>query len=132
MSRVIDEARSRIEAALADLDAERRSLAAALVSLDGSNKAVPGRARKKPRPAATKKRAGRGQRRAQFLGVVREQPGITVAEASKKIGLTAPNALYPLAKKLVKEKAITKKGSGYAIKSSTPVKAKRKGRKKAN
>jgi transposase-like protein len=112
----VAEARSIIQAALKDLEDESRSLERALAGLGDSQQS------KSTPPAAPRRRRHRrakpGQRRDEFLATVKEQPGITVAQAAKKLGVTPPNALYALAKRLVKDGEITKTGAGYALKGA--------------
>jgi transposase-like protein len=133
---LVAEARSVIQAALRDIEGEIRSLERALAGLGDHQQ------RTSTPPAAPKRRRRRrakpGQRRDQFLAAVREQPGISVAQAAKKLGVSPPNALYALAKRLINEGEVTKRGAGYALKGaagttaakSTKPKAKR-GRGKA-
>jgi hypothetical protein len=114
----VAEARSIIQAALKSLEDEARSLERALASLGDPQK------RASTSPTAPKRRrrrrAGPGQRRDQFLAAVKEEPGITVAQAAKKLRVSPPNALYALAKRLVKDGEIAKTGAGYALKGTSP------------
>ena len=114
----VAEARSIIQAALKDLENEARSLERALAGFGDPQRrtSTPSTAPKRRR----RRRAKPGQRRDQFLAAVKEQPGITVAQAAKKLGVDPPNALYVLAKRLAKEGEITKTGAGYALEGSTP------------
>lgn len=90
----------------------------------------PGRPRKnvakpasQPKAAATTKatigrskrpgrRPGSGKRAAEALAAITEQPGITVAEMAKKLGMK-PNYLYRVLPTLQAEGKIAKKGRGY-------------------
>jgi hypothetical protein len=118
MTNVIHEARRGLTAALNEIEREEKRLLRALQSLDHHR--LPGTHRRKAparRSAARKaKRAPKGKRREQFLEAVQEQPGITVAQAAKKIGVS-PSQLYPVARSLHKEKAISKRGAGYRLKA---------------
>jgi Fic family protein len=124
----VAEARSIVQAALRDVEEEARSLERALASFgdrDRQKASAPARTPKRRR----RRRAKLGQRREQFLATVKEQPGITVAQAAKKLGVSPPNALYALAKRLVKEGELTKAGAGYAPKGAAPAPAAAKSRK---
>jgi hypothetical protein len=112
----VAQARSMIQTALKEVESEIRSLERALAGLGESRRtsSTPAAAPKRRR----RRRAKRGQRREEFLAVVKEQPGITVVQAAKKLGVSPPNALYALAKRLVKEGEVTKRGTGYALKGS--------------
>jgi transposase-like protein len=112
----VAEARSIIEAALRGVEEETRRLERALASFGDHGSRVPAPANT---PKRRRRRAKPGQRREQFLATVKEQPGITVAQAAKKLGVSPPNALYALAKRLLKEGEITKAGAGYAPKKAT-------------
>jgi transposase-like protein len=119
MANVIHEARQGLTAALHEIEREEKRLLRALRSLEGR---VPGRDRRRARARRSgprkAKRAPKGKRREQFLAAVKEQPGITVAQAAKKVGVPA-SQLYPVARSLHKEKAISKRGAGYRIKAQT-------------
>lgn len=59
--------------------------------------------------------AGRGGKRAEeFTNVVRENPGITVTEVAKKMGIQ-PNYLYRISGDLAKEGKIVKDGRGLKV-----------------
>ncbi len=130
----LTEARSIIETALKDLEGEARSLERALAALgDRQPPASTSPTERKRRP---RKRAKPGQRRAEFLEVLGGQPGVTVAQAAKKLGVKPPNALYALAKQLIAEGKVIKRGTGYALKNdpakgSNPGKSKPRRRLKA-
>ena len=117
MRDVLQEAQAKIEEAIVEIDQEQTQLQSALASLGGR---VPqqrlSKAHSTAHTGSQGKRAAKGQRRKQFLGAVGEQPGITVAQIAKKLGV-APQPLYTLARKLHSEKQITKKGTGYSVKS---------------
>ena len=125
----VAEARSIIQAALKAIEAEARSLERALASLGDPQQrtSTPSTAPKRRR----RRRAKPGQRRDQFLAAVKEQPGITVAQAAKKLGVNPPNALYALAKRLVKDGEITKTGAGYALKGAAATPKAKPGKPKA-
>jgi transposase-like protein len=118
--------RALIEQGLEENEAERDQLNKALVNmgmgmmLEVGSPVQPGPKRRRAR------RAAKGQRQAQFLGAVKEKPGITVAEIAKKLGVSPPNALYTLAKRLVKQGKVVKSGAGYELKGAAPRAAPRK------
>ena len=67
--------------------------------------------------ASKRHRAGRGERPEQFLRVVKENPGLTVSEIAKRIGVH-PGGLYTIAKKLSDEGAVKKsRDNRYTLKS---------------
>jgi hypothetical protein len=122
----VAQARSIIEAALNGVEEETRRLERALAGFGDRRPPAAAPART---PKRRRRRAKPGQRREQFLAAVKEQPGITVAKAAKKLGISPPNALYALAKRLVKEGEITKAGAGYALKKAAAAPAAAKSRK---
>jgi hypothetical protein len=125
----VAEARSVIQAALRDIEGEIRSLERALAGLGDQQQRTP-----TPRRAPKRRRRRRakpGQRSEQFLAAVKEQPGITVAQAAKKLGVSPPNALYALAKRLIKEGEVTKRGAGYALKGAAGTSAAKSAKPKA-
>jgi hypothetical protein len=117
MTDMLQEARSKLTDALHEIEREEKRLLRALQSLEGH---LPGshwrRAQARRSTARRAKRAPKGKRREQFLEAVHEQPGITVAQAAKKIGVP-PQRLYPVARSLRKERAISKRGAGYRVKA---------------
>ena len=131
MANAIDDARSLIQARLADLDAEAKSLERALAGLGEGSKVRrrPNRPRKRKVAASSmaakpKRRAGgkrksikrapRGQRREQFLAAVKAKPGARVPDLARQIDIS-PNQGHALAKRLHKEGAIRKRGKGYGL-----------------
>lgn len=75
----------------------------------------------KPAPSARRTRArrrrggrpkGTGKRSAQALRAINKQPGITIPELSKKIGVST-NYLYRVVPALAKEGKVVKDGKGY-------------------
>ena len=119
----LQQAEAMIKEAIAEIDKERAQLLGALSSLSGASSSGDTPPASRPRKRSTKrrrtrkgKRAARGQRAEQFLAAVAEKPGITVTAIAKKLGVER-TSLYPVAKKLQSEKRISKKGSGFAVKS---------------
>ena len=77
--------------------------------------AMGGKAARKRGTSATapaRKRAGRGDRPEQFLKLVTENPGITVAQAAKKLDMGS-NYLYRLAREQAEQRKVRKIDSGY-------------------
>jgi hypothetical protein len=59
-----------------------------------------------------RRRAG-GTRGEQALGVVRQNPGITVSELGDKLGISQKNYLYRVMANLQEDGAVRKKGKGF-------------------
>jgi hypothetical protein len=45
--------------------------------------------------------------------LVSDNPGITVAQAADRLGMSRPNALYAVASRLTREGKVTKRGAQY-------------------
>ena len=115
MSATIDRVRALLEARLEEIEAEAQQLTSSLTSL--GHKGSPRPQRKTPRTNRRmrgKGRARRGQRKDQFLAAVKKNPGATVAEVAKEIGVSV-NQAYGLARQLQKDGAIKKSGKSYSI-----------------
>ena len=92
----------------------------ALAGMDQPRRRGPGRP-----PGSTNKRAasGNGRRRRrrraggtrgdQALGVVRQNPGITVSELGDKLGIAQKNYLYRVMANLQDDGAVRKEGRGF-------------------
>lgn len=121
-----EQLRSRLDE-LRPLVEEYKRLESALEALDGvtaSNSATPrrgrgrgpGRSASAARTSSTGRRRGRppgsGGRAQQFLEVVRSQPGITIPQAAKKMGIQQ-NYLYRVGPRLAQEGQVRKQGKGY-------------------
>jgi hypothetical protein len=107
-SDTVDQARALLERRLKELDDERRQVQSALAGL--GRKRGPGR----PRGSGARRRRRRGGGRAdQAVRLIRNNPGITVAELGKKMRLKAPNYLYRVLPDLEKDGRVRKKGKGY-------------------
>lgn len=65
----------------------------------------------------TRRRRREGGRRAEFLQIIRDNPGITVGDAAKQMKI-GPNYLYRVASDLVKDKAVKKVNGGYEVVAS--------------
>jgi winged helix-turn-helix DNA-binding protein len=81
------------------------------------NRRGPGRprgSRRKPANGRRRRRGRRGGTRAdQALKAVQANPGITVSELGKKIGIKQPNYLYRVMAGLQKDGSVKKRGKGY-------------------
>jgi sugar-specific transcriptional regulator TrmB len=114
---ILDRARRDIESRLSDLRSEVKRLEGALTALTGGRRG-PGR----PRRAAPARRAGDGRRRGRRAGggtraaqahkLVQSNPGITISELAKKMGIT-PNYLYRVMPQLEKEGKVRKRDKGW-------------------
>ena len=118
---VLGQAQSLIQSRLKELDEERTRLERALADLGGSiARRGPGRPPGRPakrgpgRPRGSKNRRTRrgGTRREQALKVIGQNPGITVSEIAKQLKI-APNYVYRVMAELQSDKAVTKKGKGF-------------------
>jgi predicted HTH transcriptional regulator len=69
-----------------------------------------------PLPASGPRRAGRpkgsGQRAAEALRIVREQPGVTIPELADRMGIKQ-NYLYRVLPELVQDGKVVKQGRGW-------------------
>jgi DNA-binding PadR family transcriptional regulator len=105
----IDQARELMEARLEELEQERKAIRDALAALNSrSHVSAPRRARRRK----VARRAGRGERQAQFLNVVRRHPGEPISSIAGEMGVT-PQQLYPIAHRLAERGEIVKRGDGY-------------------
>jgi transposase-like protein len=120
----LDTARKAIEDQLANLRQEAQRLEKVARDLaGGSPRRGPGRPRgsagrrkattAKKSTATRARRARRGGTRAdQALTLVKNQPGVTIPELARKMGIKQ-NYLYRVMPQLQKEKKVTKKGKGW-------------------
>jgi hypothetical protein len=114
----ITEARSSIAARLKELDDERDALLSALKALDGIPNAVSTRARRAPaRAKSTAKRTRRsGEDRAkQVLAIIERDPGITIPQIAKKLGIAPPYLYQRVVPKLSEEGKVRKDGKGWFL-----------------
>jgi hypothetical protein len=74
-----------------------------------SSRAVAGGSRQSAKRRPSGRRATRADR---FVALVEKQPGITVADAAKRLK-TTPNSLYQVTSRLRKEGRIRKDGRGF-------------------
>ena len=135
MADFVDTKRAEMEKRLKELKPmveEHDRLEAAIAALDGvsrsASRRVSGAARRVARPAARKRPAtgrkrtagtgkrgrskGSGKRGKQCAALVKKNPGITIPEIAKKIGIKQ-NYLYRVMPALEKEGLVTKKGKGW-------------------
>ena len=116
-SEAVQQAKDLLEKRLAELDAERKQVQHALSSL--GTRAVHSGARATRRTGGRRrsggKRARRGQREAEFLGQIKDNPGAKISEIAKSIGV-APQQLYPIARRLTDSGQVTRKGDGFEAK----------------
>lgn len=110
MSETIDRACQLIDARLRQIRDERQSLERALVSLGGTGRAARNGS---PLPRAGR-RASRGQRKAEFVEILRESPGATSAEIAAAIGIS-PTQVSGIAGRLREAGEIRKIGIGYEL-----------------
>ena len=117
MAEFLDTARRDIESRLADLRDEVRRLESALAALTDRRSGA-GRRRGATRRAADGRRRRRGRRArggtraAQAERLVRDNPGITISELAKKMGIT-PNYLYRVMPQLEKDGKVRKRDKGW-------------------
>ena len=134
MADLLSTTRSELEERLRELRplvAEAARLERALGALSGldSGGAVAPAARRRPRdtspePGGRRRGAPRGRRAGatranQFLEIVRQSPGISIAGAAEQMG-TAPNYLYRIANGLQQEGVLERRGRGFAVAAGAP------------
>ena len=111
----IDLARALIESRLEQLYRERDQLREALAHLGGSSarrRRGPGRP-----PGRSGKRAGRGQRQAEFLSRLEASPGASVPELAREMGVQ-PQQLYAIARRLIASGHVAKRDGSYVVTSA--------------
>ena len=105
-------ARALIEARLSELERERARLREALALLGTAPARRPGR-------RSSTKRAGRGQRQAEFLELLGSKPGASISELAREMGVQ-PQQLYAIARRLTDSGAIAKRDGSYVVVDGTP------------
>ncbi len=114
MSERVERVRAVLKAALVEIEAEAAELQDALRSLDGGEPAkAPRHGRRRARRAGSK-RVARGQRPKQFLAAVEADPGASVAEIAKAIGVSA-NQAGSLARRLEAKGEIKRSKQGMRV-----------------
>ena len=123
MANALDQARALIETRIKELDEERKRLERALSDLSGTRRG-PGRprgststgsgnGRRRSGSAPKRRRRRRGGTRAeQALKYLQENPGMTAAEISGKLGIK-PNYVYRVMAELETDGKVKKQGKGY-------------------
>src|SRR4051794_29564252 len=116
MTEFLDGARKQIQSRLADLRDEVKRLEAAVAALDGGARRGPGRPRgsttTRRRGGRPGRRRGSGTRAAQAEKLVRENPGITIADLAKRMKIK-PNYLYRVLPELQKDGKVRKRGKEW-------------------
>lgn len=124
----------QIDTRLEELRTERAKLTGARAALvnghgpssDASENGGKAEAPKQPKRRRARKSSRRTSsagrrpslRRTQLLEMIRESPGITIAQAGQRMGLSNATSLYPMANQLRKDNLVVKQGTAYS-----PVKA---------
>jgi predicted transcriptional regulator len=103
---------------IAELEAERTKLEAALAALTGRGQGSR-QAKRRASPArSTSRRAGTrarpGQRRSQILGHLEKNPGARPSEIASSIGASSQQ-VSAVIRKLHAEKLVRKRGNGYGL-----------------
>ena len=115
MSERVERVREVLEAALAEVEAEAAGLREALRSLDGGGAVqAPRRKRRRKARRVGSKRVARGQRPKQFLAAVEANPGASVAEIAKAMGVSA-NQVGSLARRLEAKGEIKRSKQGVRV-----------------
>jgi hypothetical protein len=119
---VLDTARRSIEDRLSELRDEVTRLEGALSAITGGKRRGRGRPRRAAGGRAGAGRSANGRRRgrrasggtrsAQAFKLVQSNPGITIGELAKKMGIT-PNYLYRVMPALEKEGKVRKRDKGW-------------------
>jgi hypothetical protein len=118
---VIGDVRKALETRLRELEPlvkEHTQIREALEKLadavgPGSKRTASSSTRRSSGAAARRGRPrGSGGRTQQALELIEKQPGITISEMAKKMGIS-PNYLYRVLPRLEAEKKIKKEGKGY-------------------
>ncbi len=120
MTEHLDEARKAIEERLALLRDEIKRLETAAAALGGGTaRRGPGRPRgtasrrsTSARPRRRGRPRGSGTRALQAEKLVRENPGISIADLAKRMNIK-PNYLYRVMPQLQKDGKVRKQGSGW-------------------
>ena len=126
MAETLSKLRSDLERRIREIEPlieEHARLRQALEALKGVDGSHPGQASSTaPRRAASRRAAGAkgrrgrprgsGARAQQVLKVVREQPGITIAELAQRLKIK-PNYLYRVVPGLLKDGKLEKRDKGY-------------------
>src|SRR5215204_2615259 len=110
-SNTVNKARELLERRHRELTQELRQIESAIRGLGGGRRG-PGRPRGST--TTTRRRGRRGGSRAdQAVRIIKQNPGIGVADLAKRMRLKAPNYLYRVLPGLEKEGRVKKRGRGY-------------------
>jgi winged helix-turn-helix DNA-binding protein len=114
MADFLAEKRAEIDERLKELrplHEEYLKLERAKAALDG----VDGSRRGRPRGSGgTSRRRRRSSTRGdEALGLIRQNPGVTVSELARMMNISPPNYLYRVVANLQSDGAVTKQGKGY-------------------
>lgn len=122
MTDFLDSARRDIESRLSELRGEVGRLEDALKALGGGRRGATRRGRPASGGAPKRRRSANGRRRSRRAGggtrstqahrLVRENPGITIADLAKKMSIT-PNYLYRVMPQLEQEGKVRKQDKGW-------------------
>jgi hypothetical protein len=109
---VVDAVKSDIRTRLEEIEpliAEADQLRAMLAAAEGkeSSSVSPS-----PQPRRRRRRSNGGNRREQFVKLVKDNPGISVSEAAQRMGIE-PNYLYRVAADAAKSGEVEKKDREY-------------------
>lgn len=112
----IDRARELIESRLDQLERERDQLREALTHLGGG---APRARRTRAAGPTASGRAGRGQRQAEFLEKVQANPGASVPDLAREMGVQ-PQQLYAIVRRLTAGGTLAKRDGTYVVLERTP------------
>jgi transposase-like protein len=108
----------RLESVLAALEAagdgQRVSSGARTARARGRTRSRGAAAATKPRTSRPRRRARRGQRREEFLQLIKGHPEITIAEAARQIGVSPPQ-ISTLVRRLEEEGAIQRADGRFVL-----------------
>ena len=97
---------------LRPLHEEYLKLERAKAALDGVD--APRRGRPRGSATGTRRRRRRGSTRGdEALGLIRQNPGVTVSELARMMNISPPNYLYRVVANLQSDGAVKKQGKGY-------------------
>ncbi|MGB7588237.1 MAG: helix-turn-helix domain-containing protein [Solirubrobacterales bacterium] len=118
MSERVERVREVLKAQLVEIEKEAAELEDALGSLDGgAPEKAPRRGRRAKARHSGSKRVARGERPKQFLAAVEANPGASVAEIAKAMGVSA-NQAGSLARRLEAKGEIRRSKQGVRVGSS--------------
>jgi Winged helix-turn-helix DNA-binding len=117
MADFLAEKRAEIDERLKELrplHEEFLKLERAKAALDGVDAPRRGRPRGSGGGGGTRRRRRRGSTRGdEALGLIRQNPGVTVSELARMMNISPPNYLYRVVGNLQSDGAVKKEGKGY-------------------